>query len=290
MGSVRAAHRLCRPAHTEYLIANQDRRMRNFFLTSVELVLVGAVFLASPPQAGAQAVKTPPPPAPAEEVNRGGDIFIQNCAFCHGRDAAGGEDGPDLVRSKLVADDKAGDKIGPVIRNGRLEHGMPRFSLSDAEIASVVAFIHYQKSLAGSQNGGRRGVDVADLQTGNAAEGKRYFNGPGRCISCHSPTGDLAGVATRYQGLALEQRLLYPKGAKANVTVTLPSGQTISGELAYRDEFVIGLRDGSGAYHSWLTSNVKYSIRAPADAHAELLDRYTDADIHNLMAYLQTLR
>jgi cytochrome c oxidase cbb3-type subunit 3 len=264
--------------------------MRTCFLTPLKLVLVGVVFLANLPRTGAQAVKIAPPPAPTAEVNRGGAIFLQNCAFCHGRDAAGGEGGPDLVRSKLVGGDKAGDKIGPVVRNGRVEHGMPRFALSDAEIASVVAFIHYQKSLSESQIGGRRGVDVADLQTGNAAEGKRYFNGPGKCVSCHSPTGDLAGVATRYQGLALEQRLLYPKGAKAQITVTLPSGQTITGELAYQDEFVTGLRDSSGRYHSWLSSKVKCSIESPADAHAELLAKYTDADIHNLMAYLQSLR
>src|SRR3954471_4074035 len=90
--------------------------------------------------------------------------FVQQCAFCHGRDAAGGEDGPDLTRSTLVAEDKNGDKIGPVVRNGRVEHGMPKFNVSDSELASLAAFIHNQKKLADSQNGQRRGVEVADLQ------------------------------------------------------------------------------------------------------------------------------
>jgi cytochrome c oxidase cbb3-type subunit 3 len=223
-------------------------------------------------------------------AERGAPLFIQQCAFCHGRDAAGGEDGPDLTRSKLVAADAGGDKIAPVIREGRPEKGMPRFSLSDPELAALVAFIHDQKTKAEALVGGRRGVEVADLQTGNAEAGKQYFNGAGKCAACHSPTGDLAGVAKRFEGLKLEERMLYPRGAKAKLTVRLPSGQTITGELAYHDEFTVGLRDNARHYRSWSTSHVKFSIDAPADTHADLLAKYTDDDIHNLMAYLQTLR
>jgi cytochrome c oxidase cbb3-type subunit 3 len=221
---------------------------------------------------------------------RGGALFLQQCAFCHGRDAGGGEDGPDLTRSKLVAGDVGGDKIAPVIREGRPEKGMPRFSVSESELAALVAFIHDQKTKADALVGGRRGVDVADLQTGNAEAGKQYFNGAGKCASCHSPTGDLAHVAARFEGLRLEQRMLYPREATAKVTVTVPSGQTFSGELAYQDEFTIGLRDSARRYRSWPASQVKFSIDSPADAHIAQLEKYTDDDIHNLMAYLQTLR
>jgi cytochrome c oxidase cbb3-type subunit 3 len=223
-------------------------------------------------------------------AERGAPIFIQQCAFCHGRDTAGGEDGPDLTRSKLVAADVGGDKIAPVIREGRPDKGMPRFTVSEGEMASLVAFIHDQKTKAEAQIGKRRGVEVADLQTGNAGAGKAYFNGAGKCNTCHSPTGDLAGVAQRFEGLKLEERMLYPRGAKAKVTVTLASGESITGELAYHDEFVIGLRDSMRKYHSWPAAKVKFTIDAPAEAHADLLAKYTDDDIHNLMAYLQTLR
>jgi cytochrome c oxidase cbb3-type subunit III len=221
-------------------------------------------------------------------AERGGPVFLQQCAFCHGRDAGGGEDGPDLTRSKLVAADAGGDQIAPVIREGRPEKGMPRFSMPEAEVAAVVAFIHDQKTKAEALVGTRRGVDVADLQTGNADAGKAYFNG--KCASCHSPTGDLAGVAKRFEGLKLEQRFLYPRGAKATLTVTLASGEKVTGELAYQDEFTVGLRDSAHRYRSWSTKNVKFSIDAPAEAHADLLAKYSDDDIHNLMAYLQTLR
>lgn len=224
------------------------------------------------------------------QVASGQALFLQNCAFCHGRDAGGGETGPDLTRSKVVAEDVDGDKIGNVVRNGRPDKGMPPFSLSPQQISELAAFIHSEKAKASSQKGGRRGVDVADLQTGNVEAGKQYFNGAGTCSTCHSATGDLAGVANRYQGLKLEERMLYPSRVYGTVTVTLPSGQTVTGKLAYRDEFTIGLRDSSGWYRSWPVDQVKYTVHSPVEAHADLLGKYTDADIHNLMAYLQTLR
>jgi cytochrome c oxidase cbb3-type subunit 3 len=231
-----------------------------------------------------------PQAAPSKLIEGSRDLFSQHCGFCHGRDAGGGETGPDLTRSKLVADDAGGDKLRPIIRDGRSDKGMPAFALPETDIAAMVAFIHDQKTQAETRKGGRRGVEEIDLQTGNAEAGKQYFNGAGKCSSCHSPTGDLAGVAKRRTGLALEQRLLYPRGAKAKVTVTLRSGQVITGELVYRDEFTIGMRDNARRYRSWRAADVKYTIDDPAEAHVELLAKYTDADIHNLMAYLQTLR
>jgi cytochrome c oxidase cbb3-type subunit 3 len=88
----------------------------------------------------------------------------------------------------------------------------------------------------------------------------------------------------------LEERMLYPRDAKSKVTVTLPSGEKVTGTLAYQDEFVIGLRDANNTYRSWPTNKVKFTVDSPVDAHVEQFPKYTDDDIHNLMAYLQTLR
>ena len=222
------------------------------------------------------------------EVEMGGSLFQQNCAFCHGRDAGGGETGPDLTRSKLVAADVGGDKISVVVLNGRPEKKMPRFNFSAPEVASLAAFIHSQATKAAAMKGHRRGVDVSDLQTGNVVAGKQYFNS--NCASCHSATGDLAGIASHYEGLELERRMLYPEDAKSKVTVTLPSGEKITGTLAYLDEFTVAMRDSTGTWRSWSVDRVKYSVDAPVNGHVELFSKYTDADIHNLMAYLQTLR
>jgi len=234
---------------------------------------------------------------PAAQIEAGRPQFASQCGFCHGRDAAGGAGGADLTRSTLVAEDVRGDRLGPVIRSGRPAQGMPAFALSDAEVAAIVAFIHDQKRQVDTASGGRRSVDATDLQSGDAAAGKRYFDAA--CTRCHSETGDLAGVAARHQGLTLLQRMLYPSQAGREgdpprvpqlVTVTLAAGQTVTGTLAYRDEFTIALTDASGWYRSWPASQVKFSVDDPLQAHVEQLGKYTDDDIHDVLAYLQTLR
>ncbi len=268
---------------------------------------------AQPPAAAPQAPATPQqprtasqrPPAtvtpqsyPPEQVDAGRPIFSSRCGFCHGRDAAGGETGPDLTRSLLVAEDVRGDKLIPVIRSGRVDKGMPAFPLGSSDMEAVVAFIHEQKSKAESQEGSRRSVDAADLQSGDPERGREYFNGAGGCARCHSPTGDLAGIANRLEGLTLLQRMLYPSGGRgseparspATVTVTTRSGETVTGRLAYRDEFIVALVDASGWQRSWPLNQVRVTIDNPLDAHAAQLGKYTDQDMHNVLAYLQTLR
>ena len=232
---------------------------------------------------------------PAEQIKAGELRFTSQCGFCHGRDAAGGETGPDLTRSKLVAEDTRGDKIGTLLRQGRPDQGMPSFNLSDADLGAIVAFIHDQKSKFEALGGGRRAVDPSDLATGNAAAGRRYFNGAGGCSKCHSATGDLAGIATRFQGLAMLQRMLNPTNGRPapprpKVTVTLASGQTVTGPLATEDEFTIVVLDSSGARQTYEKSAVKFKIDDPMSVHFDQLGKYTDGDMHNVFAYLDTLK
>ena len=229
---------------------------------------------------------------PADQIAAGQRIFTAQCGFCHGRDAMGGESGPDLTRAPSVAEDVRGDKLGPLLRAGRVDKGMPAFTLNAADLGAIVAFVHDQKTKAESLTGGRRTVDITDLQTGDPEAGRRYF--AGACARCHSPTGDLAGVASRLRGLPLLQRMLYPapgrEGSKATVTVTLSSGQVVTGRLAYRDEFTIGLTDANGWYRAWPARQVKVQINDPLQAHVDQLGKYTDEDMHDVLAYLQTLR
>lgn len=231
---------------------------------------------------------------PAEQIQAGEQRFAAQCGFCHGRDAAGGESGPDLTRSELVAQDSRGDKIGPLVRAGRTAAGMPSFQIQDSELNAIVAFIHDQADKFAVLGGGRRTVEPADLATGNAAEGRAYFNGAGGCAGCHSPTGDLAGIATRYQGLALLQRMLYPSGRPApappKAVFTLPSGQTIVAPLAAEDEFSVTVLDPLGAEQTYQKDKVKVRIENPISAHFAQLGHYTDATMHNVFAYLDSLK
>jgi alcohol dehydrogenase (cytochrome c) len=258
-------------------------------------ITLGAAALLGAGLVGASGAQAQAPVTyPAKDIKAGEPLFAAYCGFCHGRDAMGGETGPDLTRSVLVADDVNGDKIRPVVRNGRPDRGMPAVNVTEADLTSIIAFVHDARTKAGSVIGARRRVDEEDLRTGDAKAGEQYFNGPGRCATCHSPTGDLAGVADRLKGLALLQRMLYPGGGRgqtaAKVSVTLPSGETVSGRLAFRDEFTIALHDTNGWYRSWQTRQVKFTVDNPLDAHADQVRKYTDADMHNVLAYVQTLK
>ena len=231
---------------------------------------------------------------PVEQIQAGELRFGAQCGFCHGRDAAGGESGPDLTRSELVAQDMHGDKIGALLRAGRADAGMPSFELGDSELKSIVAFIHNQMDKFATLGGGRRSVEPADLATGNAADGRAYFNGAGGCSRCHSSTGDLAGISSRYQGLALLQRMLYPSlrpaPSQPKAVFTLASGETIVAPLTAEDEFTVTVLDPLGTPRTYPRSAVKVKIDDPMSAHFVQLGHYTDSAMHNVYAYLSTLR
>jgi mono/diheme cytochrome c family protein len=128
--------------------------------------------------------------------------------------------------------------------------------------------------------------------TGDAKQGAAYFSGAGKCTSCHSPSGDLAGIGRKYDPPTLQQRFLFPQRTRpVTVTVTPPSGSPVTGSLVRMDDFNVALRDPSGQYRSWTRArDLKIEKNDPYAGHTELLDKYTDKDIHNVVAYLETLK
>jgi cytochrome c oxidase cbb3-type subunit 3 len=154
-----------------------------------------------------------------------------------------------------------------------------------------VAYIHTQKVKMNAENGSRRNVTLAQLQTGNAEAGSRYF--VANCASCHSATGDLKDVGTRFQGLTLMQRMLNPTGrggTPAKVTVQVSPQEILIGNLVSRDEFTVVVTDAAGMRRTFDAKTTKFSVEDRLAAHFEQLGKYTDADMHNVLAYLQTLK
>ena len=231
------------------------------------------------------------PKSDAAAVERGRSEFKSSCGFCHGEDATGNR-APDLVRSPSVSHDVDGEVVGPIIRNGRADKGMPPFAtLSANQIADMVQFLHRQAYDALHSNSVPRDYPLKKLLTGSVDAGKAYFQGAGGCAGCHSPTGDLKGVAAKYSPLELQQRFLYPSGSgKRTATIVLPNGQTMQGTVVQVDEFDIAITGKDGWYRSWPRSQVKMEIRDSLAAHRALMEKYTDQDIHNLFAYLETFK
>jgi len=229
---------------------------------------------------------------------RGAKGYTQNCAGCHGANGRGSVGAPDLIRSILVLDDEKGILIAPVIRDGRPDAGMPKLPLTEPQIADIVAWLHVQTYAAGH----RTTYAYQDVLTGDAKKGETYFNVT--CKGCHSPTGDLKGIGARYDAFALQARWLQPRGGRGGrggapspksattVTVTLANGEKISGVLDRVDDFSVSLHDSSGDYRSFTREGTtpKVEIHDPLKPHLDLLGKYTDPDIHNVTAYLVTLK
>lgn len=218
-------------------------------------------------------------------VARGRQVYTQFCINCHGASAKGTEQGPDLIRSPLVLRDRLGDQLGPALK--KLANHNP-----DLTKAQVTDLTHFFKDQIEATAKNRNPEHPPNVLTGNAEAGRAYFNGAGKCNTCHSPTGDLAGVGRKYVPVELQQRFLFPRRSKpAQVTVTPSGGQPVAGTLERIDDFRVALRDASGEYKAWTRGPaVKVDINDPLVTHNQMLDSYTDQDIHNVVRYLESLQ
>jgi cytochrome c oxidase cbb3-type subunit 3 len=167
---------------------------------------------------------------------------------------------------------------------------MPAFELPDTQIQQIAAFLHQQAKLA-STVASRIPSDypLEQLLVGNAGAGKEYFDGAGKCTQCHSTTGDLAHIASKYKPLELQSRIAFPYGAKSMATVTEKSERQFTGEVVYADEFFVTVLS-NGARRTWDRRIAKIELRDPLAAHVALLTQYTDKEIHDLFAYLESLK
>jgi mono/diheme cytochrome c family protein len=241
------------------------------------------------------------PPAPPEQLAHGEQVFKSNCAFCHGSDARGGETGPNLVRDQVVLADQQGELITPIVQSGIPARGMPKFTLSATDIADIAAWLHSQPL------SDRGAPSTLDILVGNARAGETYFNGAGRCTQCHTVTGDLAGIGGKFDPKMIQNMIVSGGGGRRGrrgsagaatpapvptVTVTLPSGQSLTGELDHITAFVVALREADGTYRSFARdgSIPKVVVTNPLHWHIDMLPKWRDSDIHNLTAYLATLK
>jgi len=229
-------------------------------------------------------------------------VFGVNCAFCHGSDARGGEGGPNLIRSELVLNDKSGELIGQVVQNGRVDKGMPKFNLPDSTISDIASYIHSFK--VGGYDVSRN--EPPSILVGDAKAGEADFKTT--CGGCHSLTGDLKGFGAKFSDpKILQQTWLMPGGSgrgfpgqqtaevhvpPATVTVTLPDGQKVEGKLGKIDDFIVTLTDNEGNERSIQRNGdaPKVEIHDPLQPHRELLTKYTDKEIHDLTAFLVTVK
>lgn len=262
-------------------------------------LIVLALALSAPSFARAQIQSIP---VDQESANRGAQLFAQSCSQCHGAEARGTATGPDLIRSLVVLHDRAqqlrGSEMAPLLKKPP-EHN---FDFTQDQLADLSQFL--TREVNGILRSGYSNRPT-NMLSGDPKAGEAFFNGTGGCNKCHSPTGDLAGIATRYEPAALQQKFVFPQSGigrgrgspgapappKIQVTVTPPSGPPVTGSLVRIDDFNVSLLDSSGEHRTFTrVPGMKVEVSNPYAAHIALLDKYTQADIHNMTAYLETLK
>jgi cytochrome c oxidase cbb3-type subunit 3 len=278
----------------------------------------------APPQApppGVQQISGRPPVDQAAH-DRGRALWASHCIDCHGSQARGSDTGPNIIRTKTVNFDRsaavAGNVLGPFLKAGHpTQSKKPSASFTDDE---VVALANFLRERVNETMRSSALFTVGDIVVGDPKAGEAYFNGAGGCATCHNATTrSLAGIATRIPvPVDLQQRMLFPasggrgrggRGARGaapagapaapvpvnpnavTVAIATPSGPSISGVLVEESDFYITVRESDGTIRVVRrTPGMKVAKTVPLQAHIDLLDRITDKQIHDLVAYLETLK
>jgi cytochrome c oxidase cbb3-type subunit 3 len=250
------------------------------------------------------------PPGDPAQIARGKTLYGISCTGCHGADLRGGDiGGPNLLRSQVALSDRNGESIVPIIQGSRKDSGMPAIDMSPADAASVATYVRSVLETIGRQGMPPSiGQAAPSVLVGNAGEGQAYFKA--KCASCHSPTGDLQGIATRIADPKMLQNTWVAGGGgrggrggrggaggessarTVTVTVTPATGERAEGRLVRIDDFLVtvGLADGTLRTFRRDGDVPKVEVHDPMQAHRDLLAVYTDKDMHDVTAYLVTLK
>lgn len=242
------------------------------------------------------------PQAPPEVIARGKAVYSVNCAFCHGSDAGGGSIGPNLLRSEVVLQDKNGELILPIVHGARVPQGMPKIDIADSSVPDIAAWLHSLKT-----GGNMRSTEKINIVVGNAATGKQTYQQ--MCSSCHAAS-TMQGFADKFpDARSMQQAWLLPGGGggfqrpgstagpalkvpPVTATVTPASGPAVTGRLGTIDDFYVEVTTDDGTVHRYTRSNdvPKVEVHDPLQAHRALFRKYNDTEIHDITAYLITLK
>lgn len=227
---------------------------------------------------------------PAAAIAQGLAAWTSSCASCHGATARGGT-APDLIRSSVTMHDTDGEQIGASLRAAAHQAALKTIPPA-GQVYNIAAWIHSRVI----ESSGRGQVHVDQVLVGDAKAGEAYFNGAGRCHTCHSVTGDLKGIGGRFDAPSLQERIVMPprtagKGIPANsihATVTPANGAPVSGVLVRLTDFDVVIRLADGAMQSWTLNHGSPKVVTvdPLQAHYDIMAGLKDTDMHNVTAYL----
>jgi cytochrome c oxidase cbb3-type subunit 3 len=285
-------------ATVENMIGRGARGTSSEFASVIDYLSEGYALTNTIPRGSSGPDDRPMVDSKASEAAK--PLYAANCQSCHGADGRGTPQGANLVRSLIVLHDRYGSVLGPYLRGSHPPVAGNATKFETLTNHEVLLLAHFVRDRVNDTLRGAPMFKPGNVLTGDPRAGADYFNGDGGCKECHSPTGDLAGIGKRLEPVNLQQRFLFPSGGArrqaanakvVTVTVTTESGETLTGELERMDDFNVSLRDASGTYHSVRrTPGTRLVKHDPFAAHVALLARITDKNIHDVVAYLETLK
>jgi mono/diheme cytochrome c family protein len=225
-----------------------------------------------------------------EAAGRGAPLFQQNCAFCHGPQARGAT-GPSLITSDVVLGDDHGEHLAPYVKQGRPDKGMPAFAgMPDEQLKDIAEFLHLQVE----EIANRGAYHVLNILVGNAAKGKAYAEA--RCMSCHTAKS-FTHIATKFRSPEQLQRgWIWPSRSvdgplAITAKVKTRDGSTIAGRVTQVSDFRITLIDAAGQRHAIEREpGAEVEMNDPLAAHEQMITTLTNDDMHNVTAWLATLK
>jgi cytochrome c oxidase cbb3-type subunit 3 len=277
----------------------------SFSRTGLSLLLACGLLpsIALPQRSGGFVPGQKRPPGDPVAIARGKQVYGISCRSCHGADLRGGDmGGPNLLRSQLALADRAGELIVPVIQGSLARSGMPAIPMGPEDAKAVSAYVRSVMNTIGEMGKPPSEMAPPSILVGRAAEGERFFGQ--KCAGCHSATGDLLGIATRLADPKILQNTWVagvvrrggfgtPRGTKpVVVTVTPKTGAKVEGTLVRMDAFLVTLELEDGTIRSFGRDGdvPQVDVKNPLQPHIDMLPQLTDQNMHDVTAYLVTLK
>jgi cytochrome c oxidase cbb3-type subunit III len=229
------------------------------------------------------------PFATAADLKNGQQLFMGQCARCHGSKGEGGR-GAVLAQPRLrhAADDES---LFMVIRDGIKGTEMPGgYALDTRETWQLAAYV---RSL---------GRMAPEKVAGDPKHGQELYASKGRCAQCHINGGQGGSLGPELTEIGARRSAAHLRAAVLDPASTLPEdflqvraatkeGQTITGVRLNEDVFSIQIRDLNGGIHSFLKGDLKDLQRdtgkSPMPSFRGTLSA---AEVDDLVAYLVSLR
>lgn len=276
--------------------------------TTVALAAFALVAVAGAVITGQQRPNFPQqqrPPGDPAVIARGKGLYGVHCTACHGPDLRGGDQGgPNLLRSEAILIDQKGESIVPIVREGRrgAVGTMPAFALPENDLLALAEYLHSVMGQAGRQGRPPERETPIELNVlvGDPSAGQVYFSRA--CGRCHSTGGDLQGIATRVGDVRELQNLWVSGGVsvrsgdaprrRVDVTVSVPGGAPVTGRLVRIDDFIVTLVQDDGTRRTFRREGAvpKVEVSDPLEPHRRLVLELSDRDMHNVTAFLATLK